>query len=133
MGMPSVAGIAGLASEVAGRAVDSYRARLDAQLQRRRIDSLRGSVLAHASLAAVGMAVDVVALQVRVHAVQRALDDAIAAGDLERAEVLRGQQVAMLDEPLAGARLLTALADYLPAVLAEQQGRAGRTIKGDVA
>jgi hypothetical protein len=131
MGITSVAGIAELASGLAERAVDSYRARLAAQVQRRRIDGLRGAMLAHASLAAVGMTVDVIALQVRVGAVQRALDEAIAAGDLERAEVLRGQQVALLAEPSAGARLLGTLAEYLPAVLADQR-RPDRTIPGDV-
>jgi hypothetical protein len=78
------------------------------------------------------MAVDVITLQVRVHAVQRALDEAIAAGDLESAEVLRGQQVAMIKEPQASARLMATLAEYLPAVLAEQGGREGRVIEGDV-
>ncbi|MCU0282495.1 MAG: hypothetical protein MUD13_01140 [Candidatus Nanopelagicales bacterium] len=131
MGITSVAGIAELASGLAERAVDSYRARLAAQVQRRRIDGLRGAVLAHASLAAVGMTVDVIALQVRVGAVQRALDEAIEAGDLASAEVLRAQQVALLAEPSAGARLLGTLAEYLPAVLADQR-RPDRTIPGDV-
>lgn len=132
MGITSVSGVAELASGVAGRAVESYRVRLEAQTQRRRIDSLKLSMLVNASLAAVGMAVDVVALQVRVHALQQALDEAVAAGDLETAEVLRGQQVAMLKEPQASARLMATLAEYIPAVLAEQNGRDGRVIEGDV-
>jgi hypothetical protein len=89
-------------------------------------------MLVNASLAAVGMVVDVVGLQVRVNALQQALDEAVAAGDLENAEVLRGQQVAMLKEPQASARLMATLAEYIPAVLAEQNGRDGRVIEGDV-
>ena len=99
MGIPTVAGVAGMASGLADRAVETYRTRLEAQVQRRRIDSLKLSMLVNASLAAVGMVVDVVGLQVRVNALQQALDEAVAAGDLETAEVLRGQQVAMLKEP----------------------------------
>jgi hypothetical protein len=132
MRIASVAGVAGLASGLADRAVESYRSRLEAQIQQRRIDSLRLSMLLNASLAAVGMAVDVIALQVRVHAVQQALDEAVAAGDLEAAEALRGQQVAMIKEPQASARLMATLAEYIPAVLAEQGGRGGRVIEGDV-
>jgi hypothetical protein len=132
MRIASVAGVAGLASGLADRAVESYRSRLEAQIQQRRIDSLRLSMLLNASLAAVGMAVDVIALQVRVHAVQQALDEAVAAGDLEAAEALRGQQVAMIKEPQASARLMATLAEYIPAVLAEQGGRGGRVIECDV-
>jgi len=83
MGLPSVARVAGRASGLADRAVEAYRTRLEAQIQRRRIDSLQLSMLVNASLAAVGMVVDVVALQVRVNALQQALDEAVAAGDLE--------------------------------------------------
>lgn len=132
MGLPSVASVAGRASGLADRAVEAYRTRLEAQIQRRRIDSLQVSMLMNASLAAVGMVVDVVALQVRVNALQQALDEAVAAGDLETAEVLRGEQVAILKEPQASARLMATLAEYIPAVLAEQGGRAGRVIEGDV-
>jgi hypothetical protein len=132
MGITSVSGVAELASGVAGRAVESYRVRLEAQTQRRRIDSLKLSMLVNATLAGVGMAVDVVALQVRVHALQRALDEAVAAGDLETAEVLRGEQVAILKEPQASARLMATLAEYIPAVLAQQNGHDGRVIEGDV-
>jgi hypothetical protein len=132
MGITSLSGVAELASGVAGRAVESYRVRLEAQTQRRRIDSLKLSMLVNASLAGVGMAVDVVALQVRVHALQRALDEAVAAGDLETAEVLRGEQVAILKEPQASARLMATLAEYIPAVLAQQNGQDGRVIEGDV-
>lgn len=132
MGLPSVASVAGRASGLADRAVEAYRTRLEAQIQRRRIDSLQVSMLVNASLAAVGMVVDVVALQVRVNALQQALDEAVAAGDLETAEVLRGEQVAILKEPQASARLMTTLAEYIPAVLAEQVGREGRVIEGDV-
>ena len=133
MRIASVAGIADLASGLADRAVESYRTRIEAQLQHRRIDSLRLSMLVNASLAAVGMAVDVIALQVRVVALQQALDEAVAAGDLESAEQLRGRQVAMMKEPQASARLMAALAEYIPAVLAEQNGRDGRVIQGDIA
>ena len=132
MGIPSVASVAGRASGLADRAVETYRTRLDAQLQRRRIESLKLSMLVNASMAAVGMVVDVVALQVRINALQNALDEAISAGDLETAEVLRGEQVAMLKEPQASARLMATLAEYIPAVLAEQNGRDGRVIEGDV-
>jgi hypothetical protein len=133
MRLPSVAGVAGLASELAGLAVESYRTRLEAQVRRRRIDSLTLGMLANASLAAVGMAVDVIALQVRARALQQALDDAVAAGDLQAAEALRGQQVELIKEPTASARLMATLAEYLPSVLAEQNGRDGRVIEGDVA
>jgi hypothetical protein len=132
MGIPSVASVAGRASGLADRAVETYRTRLDAQLQRRRIESLKLSMLVNASMAAVGMVVDVVALQVRINALQNALDEAISAGDLETAEVLRGEQVAMLKEPQASARLMATLAEYIPAVLAAQNGRDGRVIEGDV-
>jgi hypothetical protein len=132
MGIPSVASVAGRASGLADRAIETYRTRLDAQLQRRRIESLKLSMLVNASMAAVGMVVDVVALQVRINALQNALDEAISAGDLETAEVLRGEQVAMLKEPQASARLMAALAEYIPAVLAAQNGRDGRVIEGDV-
>jgi hypothetical protein len=33
---------------------------------------------------------------------------------------------------MAAAKLMATLAEYLPAVLADQQGRAGRVIEGDV-
>jgi hypothetical protein len=132
MGITSVAGLATLASGLADRVIDSYHTRLETQVQQRRIDSLKVSMLVNASLAAVGMVVDVVALQVRVNALQQALDEAVAAGDLASAEVLRGQQVAMLEEPQASARLMATLAEYIPVVLAEQNGRDGRIIEGDV-
>jgi hypothetical protein len=132
MGIMSASAVAGLASGLADRAVETYRTRLDAQLQRRRIESLKLSMLVNASMAAVGMVVDVVALQVRINALQNALDEAISAGDLETAEVLRAQQVAMLSEPQASARLMATLAEYIPAVLAAQNGRDGRVIEGDV-
>ena len=130
MRIAPLAGLADLASSLADRAVDSYRSRLEAQVQQRRIDSLQLSMLVNASLAAVGMAVDVIALQVRVVALQQALDEAIAAGDVASAEELRGQQVAMMKEPQASARLMATLAEYIPAVLAEQNGRDGRVIEG---
>lgn len=132
MRIASVAGVAGLASGLADRAVESYRTRLEAQIRQRRIESLRVSMLVNASLAAVGMAVDVIALQMRLHALQQALDEAVAAGDLAAAELLRGQQVDMIKEPQASARLMATLAEYIPAVLAEQNGRDGRVIEGDV-
>jgi hypothetical protein len=132
MGIMSASAVAGLASGLADRAVETYRTRLEAQVQRRRIESLKLSMLVNASMAAVGMVVDVVALQVRINALQNALDEAISAGDLENAEVLRAQQVAMLSEPQASARLMATLAEYIPAVLAAQNGRDGRVIEGDV-
>jgi hypothetical protein len=133
MRIVSASSVTGLASSLADRAVESYRSRLEAQIQHRRINSLQLSMLVNAALAAVGMAVDVIALQVRVVALQQALDEAIAAGDLESAEELRGQQVALLKEPHASARLMAALAQYIPAVLAEQNGTDGQVIEGDVA
>jgi hypothetical protein len=133
MRIVSASSVTGLASSLADRAVESYRSRLEAQIQHRRITSLQLSMLVNAALAAVGMAVDVIALQVRVVALQQALDEAIAAGDLESAEELRGQQVALLKEPHASARLMAALAQYIPAVLAEQNGTDGQVIEGDVA
>ena len=132
MGIASVSGLAELASGVAGRAVDSYRVRLEAQTQRRRIDGLRLSMLVNASLAGVGMVADVVALQVRVGALQRALDEAVAAGDLATAEELRGEQVRLLKEPQASARLMATLAEHIPTVLAQQNDREGHVIEGDV-
>jgi hypothetical protein len=132
MRIASLAGVAGLASGLADRAVESYRTRLEAQIRQRRIESLKVSMLVNASLAAVGMAVDVIALQMRLHALQQALDEAVAAGDLAAAELLRGQQVDMIKEPQASARLMATLAEYIPAVLAEQNGRDGRVIEGDV-
>ena len=132
MGIVSLGGVAGAASGLADRAMEAYRTRLEAQIQRRRVDSLQVSMLVNASLAAVGMAVDVVALQVRMHALQQALDGAIAAGDLESAELLRGEQVAILKEPQASARLMATLAEYIPIVLAGQSGSDGRVIEGDV-
>jgi hypothetical protein len=132
MRIASVAGVAGLASGLADRAVESYRSRLEAQVRQRRIESLKASMLVNASLAAVGMAVDVIALQMRLHALQQALDEAVAAGDMAAAELLRGQQVAMINEPQASARLMATLAEYIPAVLSEQNGRDGRVIEGDV-
>ncbi len=132
MGITSLGSVAGLASGLADRAVDAYRTRLEAQVQRRRADNLGLSMLVNASLAAVGMAVDVVALQVRVHALQQALDEAVAAGDLESAEQLRGEQVRLLTEPQASARLMATLSEYIPVVLAGQSGRDGRVIEGDV-
>ena len=132
MGIASLAGVAGAASGLADRAMEAYRTRLEAQIQRRRVDSLQVSMLVNASLAAVGMAVDVVALQLRIRALQQALDGAIAAGDLESAELLRGEQVAILTEPLASARLMATLAEYIPAVLASQSGPDGRVIEGDI-
>ena len=133
MGIPTVAGVAGMASGLADRAVETYRdpAR-GARSSGAGSTACRLSMLVNASLAAVGMVVDVVALQVRVNALQQALDEAVAAGDLETAEELRGQQVAMLKEPQASARLMATLAEYIPAVLAEQNGRDGRVIEGDV-
>jgi hypothetical protein len=133
MRIVSASSVTGLASSLADRAVESYRSRLEAQIQHRRITSLQLSMLVNAALAAVGMAVDVIALQVRVVALQQALDEAVAAGDLESAEELRGQQVELLKEPQASARLMAALAEYIPAVLAEQNDADGRVIEGDVA
>ena len=121
----------GVASSLADRAVDAYRSRLQAQLEHRRLDALQLNMLLSASMAAVGMAADVVALQVRIHALQHALDEAIEAGDLHAAEQMRAQLVATLQEPPASARLMSTLAEYIPALVARQNGDAAKVIEGE--
>lgn len=129
-----LAAVAGFASELAGSAVDAYRSRLDAQTQRRRLGTLQASMVLSGSLAAVGMVVDAVALQLRVHALNQAVEEAIEAGDLFAAERLRAQLVAALEETPASARLLTTLADTLPALMARQNGEEpSGVIEGDIA
>jgi hypothetical protein len=129
MGLSSVIGFA---SSAADRAVDAYRSRLQAQVEQRRLDSLQFNMLVSASMAAVGMLVDAVALQLRAHALQQAVEEAVAAGDLHAAEALRGQLVAALQDPPASARLLSTLAEYIPALVAQQHGDPARVIEGDV-
>lgn len=120
-------------SALGDTAVDVYRARLQAQLEQHRLGALQLSLLLNGALAAVGMATDVIALQLRIHALQHALEEAIDAGDLEAAEGLRAQMVAMLQEPPASARLLQTLAEYLPALVAKANGHDARVIEGEVA
>jgi hypothetical protein len=127
-----VSAAVGFASQLADRAVDAYRFRLLAQVERRRLETLQLNMLVSGSLAAVGMVVDVAALQLRVHNLQQALDEATQAGDLHAAEQLRGQLVATLQEPPASARLLQTLAEYIPALMVRQNGGDARVIEGQV-
>ena len=129
-----LAAVAGFASALAGSAVDAYRSRLEAQTERRRLGTLQASMVLSGSLAAVGMVVDAVALQLRVHALNQAVEEAIEAGDLFAAERLRAQLVAALEETPASARLLNTLADTLPALMARQNGEEpSGVIEGDIA
>ena len=129
-----LAAVAGLASGLAGSAVDAYRSRLAAQTERRRLGALQVSMLLSGSLAAVGMVVDAVALQLRVHALNQAVEEAVEAGDLFAAERLRAQLVAALEETPASARLLATLADTLPVLIARQNGTEySGVIEGNVA
>lgn len=128
-----LAAVAGFASGLAGSAVDAYRSRLEAQTERRRLGALQASMLLSGSLAAVGMVVDAVALQLRVHALNQAVEEAVEAGDLFAAERLRAQLVAALEETPASARLLTTLADTLPVLMARQNGEEpSGVIEGDI-
>jgi hypothetical protein len=126
-------GVTAVASNVGGWAVDAYRARLQAQVERRRLATLQFNLLVSASLGAVGLVTDTVAMHLRLSAAQRALDEAVSAGDLERAELLRGQVTSMLQDPPASARLLNTLADYIPAIVAEYNGNQAPVIEGGVA
>ncbi len=125
-----ITGIAGVASAVADRAVDAYRSRLQAQAERRRETVLQANLVVSAWLAAVGMVVDGVALPFRLQALQRAVDEAIEAGDVIAAEQLRAELVAVLHEPPASARLLTTLADTIPALVARHNGDGNTVIEG---
>lgn len=126
--------VADYASGLAGSAVDAYRSRLEAQAEQRRLGALQFSMLLSGSLAAVGMVVDAVSLQLRVSALNQAVEEAVAAGDLLAAERLRGQLVATLEEIPASARLLTTLADTFPSLVARQNGsESAGVIEGDVA
>jgi hypothetical protein len=125
-----IAAVAGFASALAGSAVDAYRSRLQAQVEQRRLGTLQLSMLLSGSLATVGMIVDAVALQVRAHALQQAVEEAVAAGDLYAAERLRGQLVAALEEPPASARLMSTLAEYYPALVAQHRNRDAGVIEG---
>ena len=125
-----IAAVAGFASALAGSAVDAYRSRLQAQVEQRRLGTLQLSMLLSGSLATVGMIVDAVALQVRAHALQQAVEEAVAAGDLYAAERLRGQLVAALEEPPASARLMSTLAEYYPALVAQQRNSDAGVIEG---
>ena len=122
----------GLATGLADSAVDAYHRRLQHQLQRRRIDSLKLSMLVTAGVATVGMIADVVTLQVRLGILQRAVEEAIEAGDLVAAERLRGKLVAALEEPTAAAKLLNTLAEYIPAIVTDISDGRGRVIEGEV-
>lgn len=122
----------GLATGLADSAVDIYHRRLQHQLQRRRIDSLRLSMIVTAAVASVGMVADVVTLQVRLGALQAAVDEAIAAGDLVAAEQLRGQLVTALQEPTAAAKLLNTLAEYIPAIVSDMADQRGNVIEGEI-
>lgn len=120
-----------MASSLADNAVETYRTRVQAQIEQRRLNMLHASMLVSAALAAVGMVVDAVALQQRVGVLQRAVDEAVADGDLAAAEHLRGQLVAALEEPTASAKLLATLADSIPATMASYS-RTQREDEGNV-
>lgn len=116
-------------SGLGDRAVDGYRHRLETQLEERRLAAVQLNLLVAAAVAVAGMGVDAVVTYLRVGALQRAVDEAVGAGDLHGAEALRGQLVAVLQDPPASARLLGTLADYLPALMAEHRSDA-RVIEG---
>lgn len=130
MGITSA--VANVASALADTAIDAYRSRLRAQLERRRLDSVQFSMLVSASVATVGMVVDVVALQLRLSALQAAVDEAVEAGDLLAAEQLRAQLVAAMQEPPASAELMATLSEYIPFLMSGQVNDPGRVIEGDV-
>jgi len=127
-----IAGVAGYTSALAGSAVDAYRSRLQAQVERRRLGTLQVSMVMSASLAAIGMVVDAVSLPLRLHVLQQSVEEAIEAGDLVAAEQLRAQLVSLLQDPPASARLLTTLAEYIPALVARQNGGEAPVIEGHV-
>lgn len=122
----------GLATGLADSAVDAYQRRLQHQLQLRRINSLKLSMVVSAGVATVGMIADVVTLQVRLGVLQSAVDEAIEAGDLVAAERLRAQLVDALKEPSAAAKLLNTLAEYIPAIVSDMSEERGRVIEGEV-
>lgn len=130
MGITSAIGH--LASAVADTAIDAYRSRLRAQIERRRLNSVQFSMLVSASVATVGMVVDLLALQVRLAALQAAVDEAVEAGDLVAAEQLRAQLVAVMQEPPASAELMATLSEYIPFLMSGQVHEPGRVIEGDV-
>ena len=125
--------VTGVASNLGNWAVDAYRSRLEAQMEQRRLATLQLNLLVSASVGAVGMVTDAVATSVRMVVLQKALEDAIGAQDLERAEVLRGQLTSLLEEPPASARLLNTLADYIPAIIAQHNGTQAPVIEGRLA
>lgn len=125
--------VTAVVSNLGGWAVDAYRARLQAQLEQRRLAALQFNLLISAGLGAVGLVTDTLAVHLRIGALQRALDEAVGAGDLDRAEALRGQLTSILQEPPASARLLSTLAEYIPAIVAEHNGGNAPVIEGGVA
>jgi hypothetical protein len=124
--------VARAVSNAAGSAVDAYRSRVQAQRAEGRTASIELNILVTSGLAVVGLLADVAAMHVRAGALQRALDEATAAGDLHRAEALRGQVVELLQSEPASARLLATLADYLPAILADGPDRGANVIEGQI-
>ena len=126
------AGIAGAAASLAGSAVDAHRSVLADQIEQTRLAGMRLTVVVGASLAALGMVVEAVTLQVRVASLQAAAEEAGAAGDLAAAERIRAHLVTALEEPSASARLMAALADQIPAVLAGYGGHGPQVIEGEV-
>ena len=128
----AIAGVSGFASALADRAVDGYRARVQAQVEDRRLAAVQLNVLVSSFVAVVGMVTDVVSMQLRAASLQEALEEATGAGDLERAEQLRGQLVQVLQTEPASARLLSTLAEYLPALLTRGGGPDAKVIEGQV-
>ena len=122
----------GFITSLADSAVEAYRTGVQAQIEHRRLDSLRINLMISASVATVGMVVEAIALQLRVSALQGAVEEAVAAGDLVNAEVLRGRLVTLLEEPTASARLLATLGDYITAVMAAQDNDDALVIEGDI-
>lgn len=112
--------IARIVSTAADTAIDAYRERLAEQREQSRQAALQFNVLVTSAVAMVGLIADVAALHIRTQSLQQALEDASAAGDLQRADEIRGLQVELLQAEPASARLLSTLADYLPALLGDQ-------------
>lgn len=109
--------VARVVSTVADTAVDAYRDRLEARREEGRMAALQFNLLITSGMAVVGLVADVASLHIRTQALERALEEAASAGDLNRAEEIRGLMVELLQTEPASARLMSTLSDYLPALL----------------